>query len=75
MPTIVRDGTTLAYEEHGTGEPALVFVHGWTCDSSSWTEQVAAFSKKYRVITLDLPVSGTLDDPGGGAAERGDCGD
>jgi hypothetical protein len=28
MPTITRDGITLAYEERGSGSPAFVFVHG-----------------------------------------------
>lgn len=40
-----------------------MFVHGWTCDSSSWTGQVPAFAKDYRVITLDLPGHGKSDSP------------
>ena len=40
-----------------------MFVHGWTCDSSSWTGQVPAFAKKYRVITLDLPGHGKSGSP------------
>jgi pimeloyl-ACP methyl ester carboxylesterase len=34
MATIFHKGTTLAYEERGAGDPAFVFVHGWTCDRS-----------------------------------------
>ena len=49
-----RDGTPVSYEVHGTGEPTLVFVHGWSCDARYWREQVPYFSKKYRVITVDL---------------------
>jgi pimeloyl-ACP methyl ester carboxylesterase len=56
------DGIPIHSAAVGTG-PTLVFVHGWTCDSSSWGNQVAAFSKKYRVITLDLPGHGQSGSP------------
>src|SRR5690606_5095818 len=46
----------------GSG-PTIVFVHGWTCDESSWREQVPAFDDDYRVITLDLPGHGRSDSP------------
>lgn len=56
------DGIPIHSSSVGAG-PTLVFVHGWTCDSSSWAAQVAAFSKKYRVITLDLPGHGQSGSP------------
>jgi pimeloyl-ACP methyl ester carboxylesterase len=59
------DGLAIHSSSVGTG-PTLVFVHGWTCDSSSWTEQVAAFAKDHRVITLDLPGHGQSASPQGG---------
>jgi pimeloyl-ACP methyl ester carboxylesterase len=34
MATILHNGIQLAYEETGAGDPAFVFVHGWTCDRS-----------------------------------------
>jgi pimeloyl-ACP methyl ester carboxylesterase len=43
--------------------PTIVFVHGWTCDSSSWTGQVPAFAKDHRVITIDLPGHGRSASP------------
>jgi pimeloyl-ACP methyl ester carboxylesterase len=49
-----REGTPVSYEVHGSGEPTLVFVHGWSCDARYWREQVPHFSKKHRVVTLDL---------------------
>lgn len=49
-----RDGTPVSYEIHGTGEPTLLFVHGWSCDARYWREQVPYFSKKHRVVNLDL---------------------
>lgn len=48
------DGTPIAYEVYGKGDPCLVFVHGWSCDSRYWRAQVPYFSKKYKVIVLDL---------------------
>lgn len=55
-PTIVvsKDGTPISYEVYGKGEPALVFVHGWSCDVRYWRSQIPYFSKKYRVIVIDL---------------------
>jgi len=56
------DGIPIHSASSGTG-PTLVFVHGWTCDSSSWAAQVAEFSKRYRVVTLDLPGHGQSGSP------------
>lgn len=49
-----RDGVPISYEIHGSGEPTLVFVHGWSCDSRYWRAQTPYFSKKHRVVILDL---------------------
>jgi pimeloyl-ACP methyl ester carboxylesterase len=56
------DGLAIHSASVGTG-PTLVFVHGWTCDASSWNAQVDAFAKQYRVITLDLPGHGESQSP------------
>jgi pimeloyl-ACP methyl ester carboxylesterase len=47
----------------GNGSRTIVFVHGWTCDETSWNEQVPFFDKNYRVITLDLPGHGKSGSP------------
>ncbi len=47
------DGVAISYTDQGSGEPALVFVHGWSCDKGYWKNQVPAFSGKYRVVTID----------------------
>lgn len=48
------DGLRIAYEAHGSGAPALVFVHGWSCDRSYWRQQLAAFAPQHRVVAVDL---------------------
>jgi pimeloyl-ACP methyl ester carboxylesterase len=48
------DGVTIVYEARGEGAPALVFVHGWSCDRSYWRAQVESFSREYRVVAVDL---------------------
>jgi sigma-B regulation protein RsbQ len=59
------DGAKIHWTSTGSG-PAVILVHGWTCDESSWQGQVPAFSKQYRVITLDLPGHGKSDLPKNG---------
>ena len=49
-----KDGTPISYEVYGEGEPTLVFVHGWSCDARYWRAQIPEFSKKHKVIALDL---------------------
>jgi pimeloyl-ACP methyl ester carboxylesterase len=56
------DGAAIHSSTVGAG-PTIVFVHGWTCDSSSWTGQVPSFAKEYRVITIDLPGHGRSASP------------
>lgn len=51
---VSADGVPISYEVSGAGEPALVFVHGWSCDARYWREQVPHFAQHHRVITLDL---------------------
>ena len=49
-----NDGISIAFDVHGTGTTALVFVHGWSCDRSYWKHQVPLFSQRYKVVTVDL---------------------
>lgn len=48
------DGVPIAYTVGGEGETALVFIHGWSCDSGYWKNQVPYFSERYTVVTIDL---------------------
>lgn len=49
-----RDNVNIHYTISGTGNHALVFVHGWSCDQTYWEKQVAYFKDKYKVVTVDL---------------------
>jgi len=57
------DGINIHWTASGNGAPALILVHGWTCDETSWQGQVPSISQKYRVITLDLPGHGKSGSP------------
>jgi pimeloyl-ACP methyl ester carboxylesterase len=60
------DGLKIHSASTGQGNQTVIFVHGWTCDSSSWAAQVPELSRKYRVVTVDLPGHGRSDSPGDG---------
>ena len=53
------DSIPITYEVYGEATPALVFVHGWSCDRSYWKEQVKPFSFSYKVVAIDLAGHGT----------------
>ncbi|MHC4698766.1 MAG: alpha/beta fold hydrolase [Planctomycetota bacterium] len=53
-----EDGVRISYTSEGHGEPAIVFIHGWTCDHTHWRFQVPEFRKSFRVIAIDLPGHG-----------------
>jgi pimeloyl-ACP methyl ester carboxylesterase len=48
------DRVAISYDVAGSGELALVFVHGWCCDRTYWRRQIPQFSERYKVIAIDL---------------------
>jgi len=60
MPLAVAsgDGVPLRYRVYGSAadprEPVLIFIHGWSGDSSYWDGQIYSFKQRYKVVTLDL---------------------
>ncbi len=58
---IAPDGVHVQYHVYGSGEPALVFIHGWSCDSNYWQKQVPEFKQRYTVVTVDLAGHGGTD--------------
>lgn len=57
------DGLNVHYTVTGTQSKTVILVHGYTCDETTWTEQVPALARQYRVVTLDLPGHGKSDSP------------
>ncbi|WP_158592317.1 alpha/beta fold hydrolase [Noviherbaspirillum sedimenti] len=51
-------GNQIHVETIGEGEPALLFVHGFCCDSTDWSGLVERLSDRFRCITVDLPGHG-----------------
>lgn len=63
MQSLVRNGVKLAFEQHGEGDPALVFIHGWCCDHTFFEPQIEYFSRRQRVVTVDRRGHGESDKP------------
>ncbi|MBD0322597.1 MAG: alpha/beta fold hydrolase [Aldersonia sp.] len=57
-------GERVAYQDAGEGEP-LLLIHGMAGSSSTWRAMAPMLSKKYRVITPDLPGHGASAKPRG----------
>lgn len=48
------NGTTLSYEDSGTGTLPIIFIHGFPFNRKTWQTQVEFLKKNYRVITYDI---------------------
>jgi 3-oxoadipate enol-lactonase len=53
MPAIQVNGANLWYEKTGSG-PSLVLIHGLGSSGRDWEPQVAGFSDRHTVLTVDL---------------------
>jgi pimeloyl-ACP methyl ester carboxylesterase len=65
MSTIDHKGVKLAYNDQGAGKPAFIFAHGWTGSRSNFASQVSYFSRRHRVVSVDLRGHGESDKPEG----------
>lgn len=54
VQSLAADGSEIRYRVYGSGEPALVFIHGWSCDSGYWDSQLNHFAVEHTVLTVDL---------------------
>src|SRR5262245_43200871 len=57
------DGSKVHYKDVGSGTEAVVFVHGWSCDSTFWRFQLPTLQGRARAILIDLPGHGQSDKP------------
>jgi pimeloyl-ACP methyl ester carboxylesterase len=48
------DGIPIRFDVHGQGWPAIVLVHGWSCDRTYWRSQIDDLSRRHLVVTVDL---------------------
>lgn len=48
------DQVEIVYTSQGSGETAVIFIHGGFADRTFWTNQLKPFAAKYHVIALDL---------------------
>jgi pimeloyl-ACP methyl ester carboxylesterase len=63
VPFVEVDGVRLHYADAGTGEPALVLLHGFPLHSGMWAPQIEELATQRRVIAPDLPGFGRSDAP------------
>jgi pimeloyl-ACP methyl ester carboxylesterase len=66
MPYARLDDLSLFYEQAGSGEPPLLFVHGWCCDHTFFAPQFKHFKASHVVTTFDLRGCGRSDRPDDG---------
>ncbi len=54
VSSVEVSGASLFVTERGTGEPAVLLVHGWSAEGSDWSWQAAALAQRHRVMVPDL---------------------
>jgi pimeloyl-ACP methyl ester carboxylesterase len=60
---VTRNGVKSAYEVGGSGDPPIVFLHGWSCDRSYFDPQFQHFAAAHRVVAVDLRGHGESSSP------------
>jgi pimeloyl-ACP methyl ester carboxylesterase len=59
-------GARLFFTDTGSGQPPMIFVHGFGCDSHDWSWQLAHFEPSHRVVAIDLRGHGRSSATDGG---------
>ena len=54
-------GLSIHAEEHGTGEPALVFLHYWGGTSRTWRQVTAELEGQFKTVAYDARGWGKSD--------------
>lgn len=52
---LTYEGLDIVYTDTQKADITLLFIHGWGINQTYWQDQILHFSKKYRIVTLDLP--------------------
>ena len=66
MPFAELGDVRLFYTDEGAGDPPILFVHGYSCDSHDWTWQLPDFVGNHRVIAVDIRGHGRSSAPADG---------
>ena len=64
MPKVKVNDLNVNYEQQGSGEP-IILIPFLTADNTCYTFQVAAYSKHFTCISVDLRGAGETDKPAG----------
>ncbi len=59
----LKGGGEMYYEDTGSGEEVVLFIHGHTLDRRMWDSQVEMLKDDYRVVVPDLRGYGKTSDP------------
>ncbi len=51
---VTADGVRIVYGTRGEGDPAVVLVHGWSCDRGYWKDTITALARDHLVVAIDL---------------------
>lgn len=62
MAILSRDGISIYYEVHGTGQTVLL-SNGFSGSTQTWAGQIGPLSEKYQVIVWDMRGHGQSDAP------------
>jgi pimeloyl-ACP methyl ester carboxylesterase len=66
VPFAELDDVRLFYTDEGAGDPPILFVHGFSCDSHDWTWQLPHFVARHRVLAVDIRGHGRSSVPSDG---------
>jgi pimeloyl-ACP methyl ester carboxylesterase len=64
MPTVTTHSVTLSYRDEGSGDPPIVFLHGWCDDASVWDGIVPSFIGGHRCLVPEMRGHGGSGMPG-----------
>jgi len=64
MTSITANNVKINYVEHGTGDEAIVFVHGYAGALGNWIEVLERLPEEYHAYALDLRGHGQSDRSG-----------